>query len=128
MQNNMPFSGPAPSSVEVWEGEDVVMPFMTDEERHRMAEIRRGVHHRLIAHRAIEETRKANALMWCAVGMTVPMLAVGFFVGVAVREQWGVWTALLGMGALSFAAVLCSGAAVRLSYRIEERFGKALWE
>ena len=117
----LPFSGP-PSSLPLFEPteEGLDAPSRTQEERTRMAMINRGIHHRLVAHRAIEETRRAATLMWSSSFLIMfwrpSMNTRGWFFSMCVGA---------GFGYLYFAI---SGGAKRLVNLVVERFGKRLWE
>lgn len=134
--NNLPFSGP-PSSLPLFEPleEGLDAPSRTREERNRMEMINRGVHHRLVAHRAIEEARRANVLMWACLLLCIPSFVLGCYVTTLIinvrhpsLDVRG-WVAADLFGALlAYGAGVGLGTAKRLVSLSVERFGKSLWE
>ena len=132
----LPFSGP-PSSLPLFEPteEGLDAPSRTQEERTRMAMINRGIHHRLVAHRAIEETRRAATLMWVAVLLWIPIFLLGMWSSSFLIMFWSPsmntrgWFFSMCVGAgFGYLCFAISGDAKRLVNLVVERFGKRLWE
>lgn len=139
----MPFSGPPPDLPSWMVDKDIEAldaPSRTREERERWSAIREGIHHRITAHRAIEEARRASILMWAALLLCVPAFVVGGVVvmlmmqAVAKGMNQAYNTVGLAMALGMVCAVWTESALLalvtvkRLVALVVERFGKGLWE